>query len=55
MSSEEAEAYVNNPWLRAGDAVTVGMAAVSVGDVVGSVRVSGLENHRRGTFVSKRN
>lgn len=43
MSSAEAEAYVNNPWLRAGDAVTVGMAAVSVGDVTASIKVSGLE------------
>lgn len=43
MSSVEAEAYVNNPWLRAGDAFTVGMAAVSIGDVTASIKVSGLE------------
>ena len=43
MSPEEAEAYVNNPWLRAGDAVTVGMAAVSIGDVTASIKLSGLE------------
>ncbi|MBI5356547.1 hypothetical protein HZB78_02955 [Candidatus Collierbacteria bacterium] len=43
MSPAEAEAYKNNPWLRAEDAVTVGMAAVSVGDVAASIKLSGLE------------